>query len=65
MSKDQVEQEGWRMLDSVEDAERLCHSLNHSRTNLTVMVDGPEDGQVTLMSIRDAIAFHFLYRWVA
>jgi hypothetical protein len=48
------------------DARAWMVSLNRSRrgrTDLSVMVDGPDDGEFTVMNLRDAIENEFLYRW--
>jgi hypothetical protein len=33
------------------------------RAELVVMVDGPDDGEFTVMELRDAIENEFAYRW--
>lgn len=33
------------------------------RPELFVLVDGPEDGEYTVMSLREAVDGEFLYRW--
>lgn len=48
-------------------AEDACRRRNRfaKGRDLAVMVDGPDDDETTVMSIQDAIASGFLYRWVA
>lgn len=49
-----------------DEARRLMVSRNRTRrgrTDLTVMVDGPGEGEFTVMDLRDAINGGFAYRW--
>ncbi len=49
-----------------DEARRLMVSRNQTRrgrTELAVLVDGPRDGEFTVMSLRDAIDGGFAYRW--
>jgi len=49
-----------------DEARRLMASRNRTRrgrTDLAVMVDGPGDGEFTVMDLRDAIEGGFAYRW--
>jgi hypothetical protein len=49
-----------------DDARNLMLSRNRTRrgrTDMAVMVDGPGDGEFTVMSLRDAIGGGFTYRW--
>lgn len=48
--------------DHVRRANRLATQIQVSR-DLTVIVDGPEDGEVTVMALPEAIDAGFLYRW--
>ena len=34
-----------------------------NKKDVAVLVDGPDDGEFTVMSLRDAIANEFTYRW--
>ena len=48
------------------EARALMVSRNRTRrgrTELTVMVEGPEDGEFTVMGLRDAVEGGFAYRW--
>lgn len=40
-----------------------AYQRTNNRNNFCVMVDGPEDDEVTLMDIRDAIDNDFTYTW--
>jgi hypothetical protein len=42
---------------------RLMNQSRRGRTELSVMVDGPDDGEFTVMDLRDAIEGGFGYRW--
>jgi hypothetical protein len=56
----------WRTTTDENAARDLMLIRNRSRrgrTDLTVMVDGPGDGEFTVMDLRDAIDNEFLYRW--
>ncbi len=48
-------------------AEDFCRRMNrHAKGgDLIVIVEGPGDGELTVMPIKDAIENEFLYRWVA
>ena len=51
--------------DEGEARDRMVH-LNRTRrgrTDLSVLVDGPNDGEFTVMDLRDAIDNEFMYRW--
>lgn len=55
-----------RTFTSEDEARRLMVNRNHTRrgkTDLTVLVDGPDDGEWTVMDLRDAIEGGFLYSW--
>ena len=42
----------------------LMRRLNLARRDvIAVLVDGPGDGEFTVMSLRDAIEGEFTYRW--
>lgn len=49
------------------EAEEACRRLNRHAAgrDVVVLVDGPEDGAVTLMPLREAITAGFSYRWEA
>jgi hypothetical protein len=42
---------------------RLLNRSRRGRTDLSVMVDGPDDGEFTVMDLRDAIEGDFAYSW--
>jgi hypothetical protein len=42
---------------------RLLNRSRRGRTELVVMVDGPDDGEFTVMELRDAVEGGFLYSW--
>lgn len=47
-------------------ARALMVSRNRTRrgrTELTVVVDGPNDGEFTVMGLREAVENGFAYRW--
>jgi hypothetical protein len=51
-----------------DEARDLMVARNRSRrgrTEMVVMVEGPGDGEFTVMSLREAIDGEFLYRWEA
>ena len=35
----------------------------HGKTNMAVMVEGPEEGEFTVMDLRDAVDGGFFYSW--
>ena len=41
----------------------LLNRSRRGRTDLSVIVDGPNDDEFTVMDLRDAIENDFLYRW--
>jgi len=41
----------------------LLNRSRRGRAELVVMVDGPNDGEFTVMGLRDAIENEFAYRW--
>ena len=51
--------------DETEARERMVfmNRARRGRTELSVMVDGPNDGEFTVMDLRDAIESEFAYRW--
>jgi hypothetical protein len=56
----------WRTTTDENEARHLMVFRNRSRrgrTDLTVIVDGPDDGEFTVMDLRDAIENEFAYRW--
>ena len=42
---------------------QLLNQSRRGRTELVVMVDGPDDNEFTVMSLSEAIQNGFLYRW--
>jgi hypothetical protein len=62
-------------VDSESDAFRVVQRRNRmfagpnngvaARRTLWVVVDGPVDGQFTVMTVEDAIEGEFTYRWIA
>lgn len=45
-------------------ASDLVRRVNRCNSGITaVVVDGPDDGEFTVMDLRDAIDNEFLYRW--
>ena len=46
-----------------DDAESAMIRANKANKNLTVVVEGPENGEYTTMSIHDAIDNGFTYSW--
>ena len=41
----------------------LWNRSRRGRAELVVMVDGPDDGEFTVMELREAIENDFAYRW--
>ena len=41
----------------------FLNRTRRGRTELSVIVDGPDDGDFTVMNLRDAIEFGFGYTW--
>lgn len=53
-----------RTYTDTDHAETIMRQRNrHATGDPTVMVDGPDEGQVTLMPLREAIEHGFPYRW--
>jgi hypothetical protein len=55
-----------RTLTNEDEARRLMVSRNRTRadrTDIAVMVDGPNDGEFTVMDLRDAVENGFMYTW--
>lgn len=50
-------------LDAAERAMRLRNRSRGLNAELTVLVDGPGDGEYTIMGVRQAIENDFAYRW--
>lgn len=49
-------------------ADTIMRQRNRTRgpkTDLTVTVDGPGDGEVAIMALREAVDAGFLYHWAA
>ncbi len=38
-------------------------AVANGRSDMYVLVDGPEDGEFTVMPLADAVEGEFLYRW--
>lgn len=56
----------WRSFTDETEATNLMRSRNRvrrGRARLSVVVDGPNDGEFTVMDLPDAIDNGFLYRW--
>lgn len=62
-----IERRAFVTYDAPGEAEEACRRLNrHARGgDVVVLVDGPEDGAMTLMPLREAIEAGFAYRWEA
>jgi hypothetical protein len=58
-----------RTVANEDQARTLMVSRNRARCDrredISVMVEGPGDGEWTVLNLRDAIAAGFLYRWEA
>ena len=55
-----------KTMGSEEEARDLMRDRNRTRrgkTDLSVVVEGPDDGQWTVMDLRDAIESGFSYSW--
>lgn len=55
-----------RTLTNEDEARALMVSRNRTARGsaaLVVMVDGPNDGEFTVMDLRDAVENGFLYTW--
>ena len=49
-----------------DQAQEYAHSINQTRVNKNnpmVIVHGPEDNEVTVMTLKEAIENDFLYEW--
>ena len=49
--------------DDARDMMRRLNNTRIGRMDLWVMVDGPDDGEFTLMTQREAIDGEFMYCW--
>jgi hypothetical protein len=50
--------------NAMRDLNRAMVAADNTR-DLLVLVDGPEDGQWTVMELKEAIAGEFTYRWAS
>lgn len=44
-------------------AKNRANAAAGNRRELVVLVDGPDEGEATVMPLRDAIEAEFLYEW--
>jgi hypothetical protein len=58
----------FRTFDNEGEALQFMQDINRARlaaskTDIVVLVDGPDDGEYTVMELADAVDGGFAYRW--